>query len=273
MIRRLNFALSFIRFAALAGASAALTPCLAANAQTAKGSAAATPKLPERAVRRDIPITNAIKRALVAGSRDSTGHPSTKYWQLRTDYNIDVRLDVATSRLSGHEVITITNNSPDALSAIGMRLDPNHFLPTVPHAAPWVPSETTDGMQITRMTVDGQPVNLTPAAGGGRGGRGGAPQAVAENALVNGRVTNARIALATPIASKATAKVEIEWNHKLPGATGNFNHRMSQRWADTLYQPTQWYPRVAVYDDLRGWDSRVVSRSVVSFTTTSARGM
>jgi hypothetical protein len=29
---------------------------------------------------------------------------------------------------------------------------------------------------------------------------------------------------------------------------------MSQRWADTLFQPTQWYPRVAVYDDLRGWD-------------------
>ena len=29
---------------------------------------------------------------------------------------------------------------------------------------------------------------------------------------------------------------------------------MTQRWADTLYQPTQWYPRVAVYDDLRGWD-------------------
>src|SRR3954465_8465166 len=29
---------------------------------------------------------------------------------------------------------------------------------------------------------------------------------------------------------------------------------MTQRWGDTLYQPTQWYPRVAVYDDLRGWD-------------------
>jgi hypothetical protein len=29
---------------------------------------------------------------------------------------------------------------------------------------------------------------------------------------------------------------------------------MTQRWADTLYQPTQWYPRIAVYDDLRGWD-------------------
>ena len=32
---------------------------------------------------------------------------------------------------------------------------------------------------------------------------------------------------------------------------------MTQRWADTLFQPTQWYPRVAVYDDLRGWDTEL----------------
>ena len=32
---------------------------------------------------------------------------------------------------------------------------------------------------------------------------------------------------------------------------------MVQRWADTLFQPTQWYPRVSVYDDLRGWDSEL----------------
>ena len=43
------------------------------------------------------------------------------------------------------------------------------------------------------------------------------------------------------------ASLEIEWNHKVPGGPGQ-NHRMTQRWADTLYQPTQWYPRVAVYD-------------------------
>ncbi|MDQ6612873.1 MAG: M1 family peptidase, partial [Gemmatimonadota bacterium] len=86
---------------------------------------------------------------------------------------------------------------------------------------------------------------------------GGVAAAPTENLLLNGHVTNARIALATPIASKATAKIEIEWNHKIPGATGNFSHRMSQRWGDTLYQPTQWYPRVAVYDDLRGWDAEL----------------
>ena len=37
---------------------------------------------------------------------------------------------------------------------------------------------------------------------------------------------------------------------------------MTQRWGDTLYQPTQWYPRVAVYDDLRGWDPGALPRSV-----------
>ena len=228
-------------------------PIAFAGAQTASAT------LPERAVRRDIPITNAIRRALIAGSRDSTGGANSKYWQLRTDYNIDVKLDPATSRLTGRETITITNNSPDALTQIGMRLDPNHFLANVPHAAPWIPSEQTDGMIITRMTVDGKPVNLAPSAQGGRGagGRGGAPQTPSENSLRNPRITNTSIALQTPIPARGTAKVEIEWNHKIPGATGNFSHRMSQRWGDTLYQPTQWFPRVAVYDDLRGWDAEL----------------
>ena len=32
---------------------------------------------------------------------------------------------------------------------------------------------------------------------------------------------------------------------------------MTQRWDDTLFQPTQWFPRVAKYDDLRGWDTKL----------------
>src|SRR5437867_9821354 len=50
----------------------------------------ATTALPERAVRRDIPMTNAIRRAFAAGTRDSTGRPGHNYWQLRTDYTINV---------------------------------------------------------------------------------------------------------------------------------------------------------------------------------------
>ena len=222
---------------------------------------------PPRAIRRDVPITNSIRRAYAAGTRDSTGRPGRNYWQLRTDYAIDVSLDAATSRLTGTARITLHNSSPDPLRDIGLRLDPNHFLGNAPHAAPWVPAEVTDGMVISRMTIDGKPVNLAsnsaPAGDGGSGARAiVAAQQNAANAptgeavLRNGRSTAASVRLGTPIAAGAKAVLEIAWSHKLPGGTGT-GHRMVQRWADTLYQPTQWYPRVAVYDDLRGWDNEL----------------
>lgn len=232
---------------ALAG-SAAVAPTV-----HAQGSAAAA--VPPRAIRRDIPITNSIRRAYAAGTRDSTGRPGKNYWQLRTDYRVNVSLDPATQRLTGNAHITIHNNSNEALTQIGLRLDPNHFLGNAPHAAPWVPAEVTDGMVITKLLVDGKAANLNaPAPQGGRGG-GNAP-APTEPVLVNGKSTVARINLPAPIAAKATAILDIDWSHKLPGGPGS-GHRMVQRWADTLFQPTQWYPRVSVYDDLRGWDAEL----------------
>src|SRR5690349_8026348 len=146
---------------------------LASTASLTPGAAAqGTARPPERAVRRDVPITNSIRRAYAAGTRDSTGRPGRNYWQLRTDYNIDVRLDPATSRLTGKARITLVNNSPDSLAFIGLRLDPNHFLGNAPHAAPWVPSEVTDGMVITRLTVNGRSVNIASAAPIGDGSSG-----------------------------------------------------------------------------------------------------
>ena len=212
-------------------------------------------KAPERAVRRDIPITNSIRKAFAAGTRDSTGRPGRNYAQLRTDYTINARLDVATSRITGRETIVVENNTADALSTIVMRLDQNLFRFQSPHASPWVPAEETDGFVITRMTVNGQPVNLTPAQGGRGGGRGGQTSSApaTENSAAGMTTTRATISLTNAIPSKGRATLEIDWNHKVPGGPGA-NHRMTQRWADTLYQPTQWYPRVAVYDDLRGWD-------------------
>jgi hypothetical protein len=212
--------------------------------------------LPERAVRRDIPMTNAIRRAFAAGTRDSSGRPGRAYGQLRTDYTINARLDPSTSRLSGRETIVISNGTNDPLTSIVMRLDMNHFLFGVPRAASWVPSEETDGMVITRMTVDGRPVNLDPASGGrGGGGRGrGAAAPLTENQASGLRSTRATIGLVSAIPPRGRATLEVEWNHKIPGGPAGSGHRMTQRWADTLYQPTQWYPRVAVYDDLRGWD-------------------
>ncbi len=126
--------------------------CVALAAPPTSRLAAQTAPLPERAVRRDIPITNAIRRAYAAGTRDSSGRPGRNYWQLRTDYTISVRLDPSTQRLAGRETVTIRNASPDSLPQIGLRLDPNLFLGNTPQSATWVPAEVTDGMVITRMT-------------------------------------------------------------------------------------------------------------------------
>lgn len=201
-----------------------------AGAQRGTTRTAASTGSPSRVIRRDIPLPNGVRRALTQGTRDSSGHPGRNYWQLRADYTIRARIDTATSVLSGSEQVVVHNTSPDSLTAIALRLDANIFRGTAPHAAPWMIAEVTDGVTITRLQVNGQPVELQ-----------------------NPTSTLATIPL--PRAARAGERItlDIDWLHKLPGGPG-VGHRMTQRWADSLYQPTQWYPRVAMYDDLRGWD-------------------
>ena len=126
--------------------------------------AASSVTLPERAVRRTVPITNMIRRAYAAGTRDSTGQPGRNYWQLWVEYDINARLDVPTSTVSGRETIVLHNNSPESLAGIVLRLDQNLYAANVVRART-VP-EITGGMKITRMTVNGQAVSLTAAAQG-----------------------------------------------------------------------------------------------------------
>lgn len=233
---------AFFRAARLAPALLLIVP--AASAQSAATG------WPERAVRRDIPMTDAIRAAHSAGTRDSSGRPGPKYWQLRTDYTIQVRLDVPNTRLFGKETITLLNRSPDSLTQVALRLDANHFIGTNPRALPWMPAEITDGMVVTAMAVNGRKVVLDAPP---RARAAGMP---AEPSAQSLKSTLARVLLSSAIKPNGSATIDIEWNHKLPGGPGS-GHRMTQRWADSLFQPTQWFPRVAVYDDLRGWDPEV----------------
>jgi hypothetical protein len=206
-----------------------------------------------RAVRRDVPLTNAIRRAYEAGTRTPDGRPGTNYWQLQVDYDIRARLDPASHTITGTETVTLHNTSPDALDAIYLRLDHNIFRPSVPRGGS-TPAEITEGMVVTALSVNGEAVDLgAPDAGGGRGRGAGAPRQLSVFGLDQ---TLARIGLATPIAPRSRATLEIAWHTKLPGGQGGRGHRMTQRWDDTLFQPTQWFPRVAKYDDLRGWDTQ-----------------
>ena len=240
----------FQRFLLVAGLAGAACGTSAARLSAQMRSAS----IPDRAIRHDIPMTNMIRRAMAAGTRDSTGRPGPNYWQMWMDYDIDASIDPGTSVVTGREKVVINNRSPGPLTYITLRLDQNIYAPNVPRAEAM--PDITEGMKITRMAFNGENVNLAPQATrfGGRGGRGGGAAAPTELAAFNLDQTVARVMLPAPIASGASGTLEVDWNFEEPRVDGQRGLRMGA-WGDTLYQVAQWYPRVAMYDDLRGWDT------------------
>lgn len=205
-----------------------------------------------RSIRRSIPLTNSIQKAYRAGTRDTSGRPGANYWQLETDFLINASLDPATQTITGSETITIHNNSPDSLDRIVLRLDHNIFRARVPRGFS-VPAETTDGMILTRIKINGVEVDLKAPAPQRQQGQSkiDRPYAVGLDQTV------ATLMLTSPIGPRSLATLEIDWKTKLPGGASGQGHRMTQRWEAKLFQPTQWYPRLAKYDDLRGWDTNL----------------
>jgi len=205
---------------------------------------------PSRAIRRTIPITDMIQQAFEAGTRDSTGAPGPSYWQNSVDYTIDASLDPTTSVVTGRETVVLHNNSPEELRNIVLRLDQNIFAENAPRDRS-VPS-ITDGMNVTRLAIDGRSVDLTTPAARGEGGRRREAGPPTEPLAFNFNMTSARVQLSDPIPAHGSATLEIEWHFEVPLVPSGRGLRMGRQ-ADTLYQVAQWYPRVAVFDDYKGW--------------------
>ncbi len=186
-----------------------------------------------------IPMSAAIQRAHTAGTRDSTGRPGPNYWQLWTEYVIDARLDEQTSMVIGSESVVVYNNSPVALTAVQLRLDQNRFRRRTPPDRN-VPNPT-DGMVVTRVVVNGEEAAIGP------------PATATGPALSGTDGTSERIRLVQPVAPGEKLQLEIEWRFEVPLDDQGSALRLG-RWGTYLYQVAQWYPRVAMYDDLNGWD-------------------
>ena len=191
-----------------------------------------------------------IRRAYAAGTRDSSGRPGPHYWQLGTDYTIAARLDPASGLVTGHERVVVRNASDSALSEILLRLDQNLFSPNVARAEP-VPG-LTDGMQLTSLSLDGRPVDLNPPP---RRRRFGPNAAQVTLAAYDTGQTLAIITLPDPVAAHDSFTIEADWHFTVPKVVSPTRGERMGAWGDSLYQVAQWYPRVAVYDDLRGWDT------------------
>ncbi|GAA4760973.1 M1 family metallopeptidase [Stakelama sediminis] len=170
--------------------------------------------------------------------RSSNGLPGPKYWQNRADYQIHAALDPTAKTLTGSETITYTNNSPDTLEVLWLQLEQNLYkADSRGYMAAGGPIRGTTGgitLESATIAVAGQkPVMVTP--------------------LISD--TRAQLILPTPLASGAKAVVTIKFHYVIPG---KFGGRMG--WGKSrdgaIYDLAQWYPRMAVYDDIRGWDTQ-----------------
>jgi hypothetical protein len=198
-------------------------------------SASVQRPFPERAVRRDIPMQPGIRRAHLAGTRDSTGRPGPRYWQQKVDYVINATLDPATSVVSGTQSITLHNTSPDTLPQIVMRLYQNYFTPRV-ERTDYI-TDLTDGMIIERLAVNGAAIPLNNSA----------------RYRLNERI--ATITPSSPVLPGQSVKLDLRWRFTVPAVDTAVRGQRMGRYGTRVYQVAQWYPQIAMYDDLRGWDT------------------
>jgi hypothetical protein len=168
--------------------------------------------------------------------RSGSGAPGPGYWQNRADYVIDARLEPKTKTLSGVETITYVNNSPDTLDVLWLQLDENIYRKDSRAGAVggFPRTQFTDGDQLDRVEVES-------------GGKFTTAQYL---------VSDTRLQVRLPAGLRGGGgrlRLRIAWHYTVPGAFGG-----RTAWTDTphgeIYDIAQWYPRMAVYDDVRGWD-------------------
>src|SRR4029079_12834772 len=171
--------------------------------------------------------------------RLGSGAPGPKYWQTRADYDLEAALDTAKTTLQGKLRLRYTNNSPDSLRFIWMQMEQNAFKDKSLNSFIF-PQDSRFG---ARGFEGGDIVEhfdqLTTRAG------------VAGKTAIKTRVegTMLKVELDEPLAPGKTATFDVAWHFLIP------EHGADRMGRDgPLYELAQWYPRVAVYDDVRGWN-------------------
>jgi hypothetical protein len=175
-----------------------------------------------------------FRSALANGTRSTTGAPGAAYWAQAARYQIEASLDPGTGRVRGTETIEYRNNSPDTLGALVLHLHQNLHAEGVMRNSP---QEITGGMTLERVVVGGQP--LTP---------GSLPAGPAY--LVQGQILIVRPP--SPVPPGGSVELEIDFGFDVPqNSAGRMGHSDRE-----IYFIAYWFPKMAVYDDLRGWDAQ-----------------
>ncbi len=169
--------------------------------------------------------------------RSAGGIPGPAYWQNRADYVIDASIETAVHVLHGRETITYTNNSPDPLDVLWVQLDQDIYRADArsKSASPYFAAHSTAGDEIEAVSVE-QNGRTVPV-----------PFLITD--------TRMQVRLPAMLSPKGgQLRLHVAWHYTVPGPWGGRTAVTPTRNGD-IYEIAQWYPRMAVYDDIRGWDT------------------
>jgi hypothetical protein len=195
-------------------------------------------------------------------TRTASGAPGHEYWQQRADYKLRATLDEAKRAVSGAGTVTYHNNSPDTLHYLWVQLDQNMFrgdsdnrnISTIPSREAWQKGGA-DGVKFDaiRFAYESRAFDggFQIASVKGSDGR---PLHYAINK------TMMRIDLPQPLKPGAKVSFAMEWRFNIPeasviGRRMGFE-RFDKQDKNDLFEIAQWFPRMAAYYDVAGWQNK-----------------
>jgi len=181
--------------------------------------------------------------------RSATGEPGSAYWQNRADYKIDVSLDDKAELIAGTETITYLNNSPDELSFLWFQMDQNVY------------KKHSKGLDSKLFLTSGI---VDPKFEGGFVIESVTLKSVEGGTFKEARFivhdTRMRVDPHESLRSGQKLWLQIKYSYKFPRNFKNADFNVNR--TDILptkngdiYSVAQWYPRLCVLDDVRGWNT------------------
>jgi hypothetical protein len=169
-----------------------------------------------------------FQKAFDKGTRSVDGNPGNNYWQNHSNYKIEADFNTSTRTLNGKENITYYNESPNFIDYLLIRLYQDINRPE--NAKDWNYNKESfsNGVKINLIKVNGDLIDI-------------------ENQTEKSG-TNLKIRYSVNSGTKVD--VYIEWSIEFPLGR---SPRMG-RYDSTTYMIAYWYPQMAVYDDIDGWD-------------------
>ena len=175
-----------------------------------------------------LPIPVNLQATYTHGTRSISGAPGKKYWQNSADYLIKIKFDPKTRYLNGTAQITYENNSPDTLKEIDFKLYPNLYKKGSIRNMPVLNDDIGDGVQIQQLSINDQQQNETQWT-------------------IDGTNMVAKI---LPLAPKQTIHFTITYAYTL----NKTSHIRTGQVDSGAFFIAYFFPRIAVYDDIDGWN-------------------